>query len=198
MSGISRTDTVFANQVFIPTGTYRVCCTKAELGKSRKGNPMITLTSEIIEPETVEHNGKEIRITGQTFQLYLTLVPGLVGKQKESNMAQVWKFCDKTGVTELMPRDDNGEPVFEAVDSQVPADREKAQEYFLGLEWDMPLTSKERIKRARQTPEQKAQGLPGEPILDGEGNPQKDGWEIEASINDVDYNCRPSRRDIPY
>lgn len=183
---ISRVDTVFANNVFLPTQTYRVCVTKSELGKSRKGNPMITLTAEIIEPETVEHEGKEVRISGQTFQAWLTLVPYLVGKQRESNMAQVWKFCDKVGVTDMCELDEDGNPSFEP---------DRHEEYFKGLEFDIPLSSSERIKRAKQTDEQKAKGELGTALLDGEGNEIKDGWQIEARLEDVPPNCRPSRRE---
>lgn len=184
---ISRTDTVFANNVFLPAQTYRVCCTKSELGKSRKGNPMITLTAEIIEPEVIENDGKEVRITGQTFQIWLTLVPWLVGKQRESNMAQVWKFCDKVGVTDMCELNpESGAPDFDA---------ERHEEYFKGLEWDMPLSSVPRTKRMKQTPEQKAKGEPGTPILDGEGNEIQDGWDIEARLEDTPPDPRPSRRE---
>lgn len=185
----SRTDTVFARNVFIPTQTYRVCVVKTKLGESQKKNAMTTLTCEIIEPEEVEHEGNLVKITGETFQLYLVHVDNLVGKQKQSSQASVWEFCDKTGVTELMEKDDDGTPLYI---------EENHEEYYLGLEFDMPLSSKERTKRMRATPEQKAKGLPGDPILDGEGKQQTEGWQIEASMQDVPPNCRPSRRSMAF
>jgi len=187
MSKISRTDTVFANNVFLPPQLYRVCITKSELGKSRKGNAMITMTAEIIEPEEIEDNGKLVRITGQTFPMYAILQPSLVGKQRESSMAQVWKFCDRTGVTDMMELDsETGSPDF---------DDSRHEEYFKGLEFDISLTSTERIKRAKQTDEQRKAGELGTPILDGEGAQIKDGWQIEGKLEDVPPNCRPTRRE---
>ncbi len=192
----SRTDAVFANDIYLPTQLYRACCTKAELALSKKGKPMVTLTCEITEPEVIESpDGKSIRITGQTFQLYLVLVPYLVGKQRESSMAQVWKFCDKLGVTPLLEVDAEGQPLFpDDVKSQ--KDKSEIQRLFRGLEFDIELSSREKIKRARPTPAQQSAGIPGEVLLDGQGAPLTEGWQIEADLKSIDNNDpRPSRRE---
>lgn len=176
--------------VKIPTQSYRVRVVGTEFGTSNSGNPKTTLKCEIIEPEAVDINGEQVRVAGLKFPMWLTHVPHLVGDQRTSSQAQVFELMDKLGISELMDVDENGEYKY---------DTDQHKEYFLGCEFDIVLTSVERIKRARITPEEKAKGVKlGKAILDGEGKEIKDGYQIQASISDVLADCRPSRTEMAY
>jgi len=178
---ISKTDTIMGGGKFeLPKGCYRARVTGTSFGKSNSGNPMTTLNAEIVEPESITIDGADQRIAGMSFKLYLVHVPSLVGKQTESSQSQVFRFMDKLKV------EYDGEEY----------DTDAHAEYFLGMEFDIILSSEEAIKRL---PADKSKGEKiGAPILDGEGKEISDGWRINANISDVLENCRPSRAEVPY
>lgn len=166
------TDTVMSGKCKTPTGLYRVRCLDASFTEKNKssGNPMVTLDCEIVAPEEVEHEGVTYRVAGQKFNIRLLCSPEKIG--------QVREFMDKLQV------DHGGE-----------FNSDEVKIYFRGCEWDMALSSTEQVKKYEPKPGQSV----GDPILDGEGKPITNGWQIQAWPSDVPLNCRPNCVDLgPY
>lgn len=185
---VAQKDTVGKTDSFhLPQSSYRARVVKSEFGESASRNPMTTLSCEIIEPERITVDGEEKVVASRTFKLYLVHVPHLVGQQPISSQAQVFEFMERLEVADLMEKDDNGKYLYNTA---------LHKEYFLGCEFDIILSSQERIKRMR--PDKTKGEKQGQPILDGEGNQIKDGWQIQANISDVQENARPTRIDMPF
>lgn len=73
-----------SNTAYVAQGAYQLQCIQAEFGKSSKDNPMITLTFEIVSPETSQSpDGEEVQVVGAQVRDYLTLVPTGFDKIKE-------------------------------------------------------------------------------------------------------------------
>lgn len=162
--------TVQGGNCYIPKERYRVRCTATKLGKSNSGLPMTTLSMEIIEPESITHDGKNYMIAGRQFSYWLMHV------QSESwGQARVEEFCTKLGI-----------------DTEDAYDDELHNEYFKGMEFDAVLSSEEDIKRKDRLPGQKV----GDPILDGEGKPITNGWRVVAQLQDVLTHCNPVKNAV--
>lgn len=172
MAVIAKSDTVVGNKCPIPTELYRGRVIGTKEGKSSGGHPMTTLTCEIIAPETVVIDDKEYKIAGRQFMLWLMHVPS-----EQWGQGKVFSFMDKLGL-------DCGEDY----------DTTKHKEYFLGMEFDIILSSEEDIKRMAPKPGQKL----GDPIRDGEGNPISLGYRITTDLDNVPVHCRPTRTELPY
>ena len=182
---IAKTDIIQSENVYIPQGTYRVRCVKADFVKENsKKNPMTTLSLEIIEPEKIMVDGSEFSIAGRTFKMFLIHVVEVTKGRNESPQAEVYRFMDKLGLTSAMETDENNQPVW---------DSDHTNDYFLGMEFDIALESQENIKRFRAD---KAAGEKvGKPMLDGEGKEIKEGWQITAFPNQVLPHCNPVRNE---
>ncbi len=182
---ISKTDVAQGNNSRVPQGNYRVCCTKAEFIKSNsKGNPMTDLLCEIIEPESVVVDGVEQNMAGRTFHIYLVHTVDIQKGQNQSQQSQVYDLMEKLKLTDMMEKDDNGSPVW---------DSDHTEDYFKGIEFDIALDSSERVKRF--APNRAAGEKVGKPMIDGEGNEIKEGWEIKAFSNQVLPHCNPTRNE---
>lgn len=173
---IDNTQIIRGGKSFLPTALYRAQVVDASYGLSSSGNPMTTLSLEIIEPEKIEHEGKEYMVAGRSFKMFLVHTTSLTGRQTESSQAGVVDFMTKLGL-----EDEN-------------YDTDKVKEYFLGQQFDIILNSVEDVKRFAKQPGEKV----GKPILDGEGKEITNGWNINAQLSDVPANCRPSRVEVPY
>jgi hypothetical protein len=172
MGKIAKSDVVQGGRNEIPTRLYRVRCIGTKFGKSGKGHDMTTLDIEIIDPEFVNINGQEYRVTGRQAKMWLLHVPGETWGQ-----GRVFGFMDKLGIQ-------YGEEY----------DTDLHKEYFMGMEWDMVLSSEETLARHPKQPGEKE----GAPILDGEGKPISSGFQIDADIELVPANCRPSKTELPF
>lgn len=170
MSKFNKTDVVQGGRCEIPTALYRVRCNKSKFGKSNSDNEMTTLSCEIVAPESINVNGIDYSIAGRDFQLFLMHVP-----DKSWGQAQVFEFCEKLGI-----------------DLADGYDTELHEQYFVGLEWDMILSSEEIIKRMPKQQGEKE----GAPILDGLGNKISAGWQVRANLGDVPQHANPTRVDM--
>src|SRR5690349_7096983 len=111
---------------YIPEQIYRVRCLGTKFtSKNGSGQPMTTLSCEIIEPETVTVDGKDVTVAGRKFQMYLI---HNVDKTGWASQEQVTEFCEKLNVE--LGTDEQGEPEY---------DTDQHKEYYYGLEWDMVL-----------------------------------------------------------
>lgn len=151
---------------YIPEQTYRVRITDTKYTSANStGNPMTTLSCEVIEPESVEVNGKTLTTAGKNFQMFLV---HNFEKAGWGSQEEVLGFCQRLGVD-----------VGEAYDTDLH------EEYFKGFEFDIILRAKEEVKRYTQGPKR------GQPLLDGEGKEIKSEMRINARPSDVLENCRP-------
>lgn len=169
---IQKTDIVQGGRCKITRGLYRVRVIGTDFGKSSKGHAMTTLTVEIIEPETIMDGDVELKIAGRQTKIYLMHVPSEAWGQ-----AQVFEFMDKLGI------DHNNE-----------YDTDLHKEYFLGQEFDIILDSEEDLKRYAKVPGEKE----GKPILDGQGAPISNGWNIKTGLSDIPALCRPTRSELAF
>jgi len=136
---------------------------------------MTTLSCEIIEPEKVMINNKEVNVAGRKFSLYLV---HNVNKTGWGTQEQVMQTCGRLKVE--LGTDENGEPEY---------DTDLCKEYFHGLEFDIILRAKEDIKVYSSGPEK------GKPILDGEGKQISSGWRIQANLDDILEHCNPHKNE---
>lgn len=166
---IAVTDTMPAENSEIPSQIYRVRIIGTSLKSSSSGNPMTTLIGEIIEPDKVEIDGQLRNVAGRQFQLYLMHVP-----DKAWGQGTVLQFCGRLGL-------DVGEFY----------DTELHSEYFLGMEFDMPISCERDIKRFERKPGEKL----GQPMLDGEGNEILVGYRLNGQVREVPVFCKPVRND---
>lgn len=163
---------------FIPEGLYRARCVSSKFTpKNSSGQPMTTLDCEIIEPESLDINGKTVIVAGRKFNLYLI---HNVERTGWASQEQVMRFCSKLNVD--LGTDDAGEPEY---------DTDLHKEYFHGMEFDIVLKAEEDVKRYAPEPGQRV----GKPILDGEGKEISNGWRITANPDDVPDNCKAARNE---
>jgi len=175
---ISKANTATNAGGYIPEGLYRARCLGTKFTeKNSSGKPMKTLDCEVIDPEAVTIDGREVRVAGRKFQLFLI---HNVERTGWASQEQVFRFCDKLGIE--LPLDENGEPDYETDDHK---------EYFHGMEFDIVLKAEEDIKRYERKAGQKV----GDPILDGEGKQISAGWRITANPDDVLDNCHPTKNE---
>jgi len=173
------TETIRSNAGgYIPEGLYRARCIGTKFTpRNGSGQRMTTLDCEIIEPETLEINGKEVTVAGRKFPIYLIHNPEKTGWASQE---QVMNFCKKLNID--LGSDENGEPVY---------DDDLHKEYFHGMEFDIVLKAEEQIKRYQKKPGEKV----GAPILDGEGKEISSGWQITTNPDDVLDNCKPTKNE---
>lgn len=152
-------------------GRLRIIGTKFEASNS-KGNPMTTLTCEVIEPEEVAVDGKLVKVAGEKATIWLIHNP----EKDWGGQGMVETFCRKLNV-----------------DLDGSYDTELHKEYFKGMEFDIILSSRELIKRYPPKPGQSREEA--DPILDANGKVISSGWQIQANLSDVPDNCRPSRNE---
>jgi hypothetical protein len=140
---------------------------------------MIETDCEIAAPDTIvspEYPGQTIDLKGMTFRMYFVLT----GKSQ----GQTIEALRKMQVDDLIPLDG------ELDTDSIPENN------LRGVCFDMILSAEEREYRTEPTPEQKAQGKPGDVIEDAEGNPIKAGYNIRAFPGNIQGN--PSREELPY
>lgn len=177
---INRNDVVRSGGVELPYITYRVRIIGAVFNpKNSKGLPQVELKAEIVFPEKLEIKGAMYNIAGEQFTLYAGLSQVVV--KKKSPWEITVEFMDKLGVE--TPEQFNTDHV---------------KEYFVGWEFDMPLSSELTEVRRRVTDEERAQGITGETLKDAEGNPVMGRYQIKAALFDVLPNCNPRKTEIPY
>lgn len=159
---------VVDSSVRLPRGIYRVRVINTKFGKSAKGNDMTTLDCEIIEPEVINIDGRDVNIAGKKFAYYLVhnMERGFGGQ------GAVFEFCDKV-----------------EVDIEDGYDDSLHRDYFFGLEFDALLDSEEDFKRHRPEPGEKV----GKVMKDGEGKPIFNGYRVIAQLQDVLAKCNPSK-----
>lgn len=160
---------------YIPEGLYRARCINSKAtDKNKSGWPMITLDCEIIEPETFQQDGAEKICAGRKFQLFLIYNPT---KDGWASQAQAIGFMENLGITVT---NDAGE---------LNVDTDLHRDYFVGMEFDIPLSAAEDFKKYMAGPNA------GKPILDGEGKKISSGYRIQANASDVGPNCRPKKNE---
>lgn len=153
----------------LPYDRYRVRIKTATVKTSSKGQPMIELECEIVGPDRAKNNAIA---AGTPFKQWLSFAPKAMG-----NVA--------TTLTRLhYPPND-----------PVCCGPEIAQ-FLTNIEFDMLLSSEEKTSRYQQTPEQKDKGEEGTPILDGEGNPIKLGFEVRTDLRNILPKCFPSKNGV--
>jgi len=165
---IKLADAALGGDVKIPTNRYQLHVKAAESTLSRKGNPMVVLTCEIISPDTVEFAGETIAVQGKEVRYYLSLSNAAAGIFKQT--------MTKLGL-------------LESLDQQLTL-AELAEnfplEIFNGLTFEAVLSSEENVKRQDPTPEQLAAGqTQGDPILDSNGQELRLGWIIRANLANI-------------
>lgn len=155
----------------------RVVNTKFDMRSNQaKKAPMTTLSFEVIEPESVELNAKDVIVAGRKGNIFLIHD---VTKAGWASQEQVLEFCKKLGV-ELTVQD-NGKTAY---------DTDKHAEYFKGMEFDIPLSCREQVKTYA------AGEKKGQPILDASSKQISLGYQIQANPSDVPDDPRPSRNEM--
>lgn len=163
---------------FIPEGLYRArCIATKHTAKNSSGQRMTTLDCEVIEPESIEINGKSVIVAGRKFSMFLI---HNIERTGWASQEQVMRFAKKLNVD--LEVDENGDEVY---------DDDLHKEYYHGMEFDIVLKAEEDIKRYERQPGEKV----GRPILDGEGKEISNGWRITANPDDVPDNCKPTKNE---
>lgn len=163
---ISEADQVITGDAKLPRDRYRVMVTSSEAKVSSNGNPMIELGLEIIEPDTVEYDGKQIAVAGKQARMWWMLSGGRLSTTLEK--VKLLGIEDKLGLNQ----------------SEVDTD-DIERDCLKGLCFDTILYSQEREQRKEPTMEQRMAGQPGDPILDDQGNTIKTGYNIVANVQPI-------------
>lgn len=160
----------------VPMGLYRVRCigTNNTKSSSENAHDMMVLECEIIDPPTVDLNGRPAEVAGRKFTMWLHMPA-----TKNWGLEKTCQFMDKLKI-EYDPNN---------------VDPKNHKEYFHAMEWDMVLDSEEDVLRKPKQPGQKV----GDPVLDGQGNPISRGWRVKADSSMVPDYCNPIRNpNIPW
>ena len=163
---ISQADEVITGDAKLPRDRYKVAVVGSEAKISSAGNAMIQLDLEIVEPETIEYDGQKIAVAGKQARMWWMLSGG--------RLATTIEKAKLLGVEERLGLDS---PELDTDDIE--------RDCLKGLTFDMILYSQEREQRKEQTPEQKAAGQPGDPILDANGQAIKLGYNIVANQQSI-------------
>jgi len=146
----------------LPAGRYTIRCIDSAFGPSKSsGNPMITLSWEVVAPERVNINGTEKVIAGIKMDSYHTTINlGANGKRDDAKSeASLARLSETLKALQLPTTIDDENP-----DLTV----------FNGIVAEAVLDSDENTLKAKATPEQLAQGIKfGEDVLDDNGAPIK-------------------------
>lgn len=142
---ITREEVIKKGNVRVPRDLYQLRCIDAKFGISKSSeNPMITLTWEIVGPDSITVDGMKADVRGKQLTQYLVLTA--------KNAGNVFELHEKLGLPA------------ETLDDQNPD-----TEVYKNLVVDAILSSEDVISRKEPTPEQRASRQQGDPILDGEG-----------------------------
>lgn len=151
----------------LPRNRYAIRFIEQKFAPASSGNPMITLVAEIVSPETIKSpfTGETLEIAGSKCKP-VWMVTGIKDPENPG------KFLTK----------DTQEAVDRVADFRIRCglpvpeegiDYENPPLDFKGVVVDAILDSEEFVQRATPTPEQKAAGKPGDPILDNDGKEMK-------------------------
>lgn len=167
---ISNTDVVESGRNAI-NGLVRARIWDTESKPNDKGYQMTRLKCEIIEPETMvdPDTGKDMTIAGRKFDIWLLHNPAETWGQ-----SRVLEFCQKLNI-------DTGDTY----------DTDLHKEMFLGMEFDISVTSEEDFKRFPKKPGQKL----GDIMKDGQGKNITNGFRINASVDAVPPLCNPVKNE---
>lgn len=148
----------------LPRNRYAVRFIEEKFAPNSNGNPMVTLTAEIISPETIvsPFTGETLEIAGAKVKpMYHTIGVKENGEfVKKDTQACVDRYTDFR-IRCRLPVPEEG------------IDNENPTMDYKGKVFDVILDSEEFIQRATPTPEQKAAGQPGNPILDQDNKEMK-------------------------
>lgn len=166
---LQQSDAVLSGKCELPSRLYRVRCLLAKfVEKNSKGNPMTSLKMEVIGPDEIKNAaGQPIRPGGASFDIYIV--------HTAERIQETFDLLNKLGVPH------GGQ-----------YDGTKVNDYFRGLEWDMPLSSEETFMTYPKTDNQKEP----EYMLDSAGQKIPTGWRVSAWANTVPLNAAPSRVDL--
>ena len=144
---------------------------EVELGTSKsKSKPQIKLVTEIVSPDTVTVGDASFVIGGQKITYYLGLSADVSPGAKQSPWASTCDFFEKCG----LPTE---------VDTEDPELNKKLENLLNGLTFDNILSSIEDVQT-------KPDGKGGyTPILDGRGQPVKNGFKWNSFLNGVIGKC---------
>jgi len=191
---VSLDDQVVSGDVQLPYDRYRLKVREATFGPSKSsGNPMTTLICEIIAPETIESaDGKTFAVAGKEVRYYLPYTDSMLGRCAE--MLRKLEVLDK----DFSYLDSEGNEQIAHINSQQFDTDNVPTAPFKNLSFDAILWSQEKVKRRMPSPEQRAKGQLGDPLLDENGKEIKLGWETVATLDNIIGNPAWEDASNPY
>lgn len=172
----------------LPRNRYAIRFIEEKFAPANSGNPMITLVAEIVSPETIvsPFTGETLEIAGsKTKPMWMVTAikdpenPGkYITKDTQDCVNRLSDFRTRCG----LPIPEEG------------IDYENPGLDYKGKVVDAILDSEEFIQRATPTPEQKASGQPGNPILGQDGKEMKSYKPFVSQIlgpSSVDVSSNP-------
>lgn len=153
-----RTPRKWNMRVFWPTEYYQLRVKEVTFSPSKtKGNPQVTLSCEVVAPETVDNGDDLVTVSGTPIEYYL---PTTIFKEgtEEVDTKKTREVREKYSALLLnwdLPAIE-GDDAWDNIDTSV----------FVGVTFFAMLKAKRNEKRKSPTAAQKAAGLPGDILMD--------------------------------
>lgn len=138
--------------------TARIKSAESVISKSSQ-QPQLVIKCEIADQEPVEINGQKFDVNGTEFQIYLPLA--------EDKVARLFEVNKKLG----LPME---------IDTEAPD-----TEQYVGICFDVVLSSEPMYARKTPTGEQVRKGMPGDIIKDREGKDIIQGYSVKCAHWDI-------------
>ena len=149
----------WTSKMEFPSDRYAIRCIEEEVGSSKKDNPMITRTWEIVHDKPVQVGEKQVSINGLKITQYVTF-------KVKSEDGDGWDM-EKSDKAFGRAKEELLAMGFDA-DGEI--DDENPPAFAKGKTFDAIINSFKDVARKMPTPEQRKKGQAGDAIKDGDGN----------------------------